>query len=207
MQLFSHPNCPQCHRVRIVMHEKDITEHDIVSFIDDPERNEDLKQVNPDATLPTFYDRGMTLREPGVIMEYLDDRFPHPPLMPVDPIGKARARVWLLGIERDLYGQLKDVCSSGSTKRGRARETVQTFLQRLTIELRQNDRKFFAGENFGMIDASLAPILWRLEECYGIPRKKTHLALWNYAKNVYDRDSFHRSLTEAERDLHRSRAR
>lgn len=188
------------------MHEKDINEQEVVSFTDDANRIEDLKTFNPEATTPTFYDRGMTLLEPSVIMEYLDDRFPHPPLMPVDPIGKARARVWLLGIERDLYDQLKDLHSQGTNKRAHAHKTVQDFLSRVANELRRNNHKYFVGDNFSLLDASLAPILWRLEVCYDVPRKN-HPSLWNYAKSVYARNSFQLSLTEAERDLHRNRSR
>ncbi len=209
MQLFSNTDCPQCHRVRIVMHEKDVGAQEIVAFTDDPdhpEHVEDLKALNPEATTPTFYDRGMTLLEPSVIMEYLDDRFPHPPLMPVDPIGKARARVWLLGIERNLYGQLKNLYSPGANKSKAARETMQGFLQRVTSELRRNGRKYFVGDNFSLLDASLAPILWRLEVCYGIPGKN-YAALWSYAKGIYARNSFQLSLTDTERDLHRARNR
>ncbi len=207
MQLFSDMDCPQCHRVRIVMYEKDITEQDLVSFIDDPAHFEDLKMLNPEATTPTFHDRGMTLLEPSVIMEYLDDRFPHPPLMPVDPIGKARARVWLLGIERNLYDQLKDLHSPGVRKLAQARQTVQDFLQRIAVELRRNGRKYFVGDSFSLLDASLAPILWRLTACYDIPQKYIHSALGSYAKDIYERDSFAYSLTEAERDLYRGRSR
>ena len=174
------------------------------AFIDDPQHREDLAVINPEQTTPTFTDRGMMLTEPRIIMEYLDDRFPHPPLMPVDPVGKARARVWLLEIERRLYGQLDDLNSPGAKKSGRARDTMRNFLIRVTAELKQREnKKFFTSDSFTLLDASLAPILWRLKS-YKIELPRSSGPLWKYAREVYARPCFQRSLTEVERDLHLS---
>ena len=158
--------------------------------------------INPDGTTPTFTDRGLTLVEPRIIMEYLDDRFPHPPLMPIDPISKARARVWLLAIERNLYAQLNDLRSPGAKKSAAARATMRNFLARVAVELKQRDKKFFTSDSFTLLDASLAPILWR-QKTYKIalPRSTNNI-LMKYAKeHLYKRPCFQHSMTEVERDL------
>ncbi len=198
MQFFSSPQCPQCQRVRVVLAEKEAQARCI--FVDDPQSCADLSVFNPDNTLPTFTDRGMTLLEPRIIMEYLDDRYPHPPLMPVDPVGKARARVWMQEVERKLYDQLEHLRSSGTKRASRARETMKDFLHQICAELKQRgDKKFFLGDNFTLLDASLTPILWRLH-LYKIDVRQR--VLWEYARKVYARQSFQRSLTDAERELH-----
>ena len=202
MLLFSSPQCPQCHRVRMVLAEKETQAR--YAFTDDPQHREDLAVINPESTTPTFTDRGMTLLEPRIIMEYLDDRFPHPPLMPVDPVGKARARVWLLEIERRLYDQLDNLHSPGARKSANARDTMRNFLIRVTAELKQREnKKFFTSDSFTLLDASLAPILWRLKS-YKIEMPRSSGPLWKYAREVYSRPCFQRSLTEVERDLHLS---
>ena len=202
MLLFSSLQCPQCHRVRMVLAEKETQAR--CAFTDDLQQREDLAVINPEMTTPTFNDRGMTLLEPRIIMEYLDDRFPHPPLMPVDPISKARARVWLLEIERCLYDQLENLRSPGAKKSAAARETMRGFLVWVTAELKQRDsKKFFTSDNFTLLDASLAPILWRLKN-YKIEMPRSSGPLWRYAREVYARPCFQRSLTEVERDLHLS---
>ena len=200
MLLFSSPQCPQCHRVRMVLAEKETQAR--YAFTSDPQQREDLAVINPEGTTPTFTDRGMTLLEPRIIMEYLDDRFPHPPLMPVDPVGKARARVWLLEIERRLYDQLDDLHSPGAKKSASARDVMRNFLIRVTAELKQREnKKFFTSDSFTLLDASLAPILWRLKS-YKIEMPRSSGPLWKYAREVYSRPCFQRSLTEVERDLH-----
>lgn len=202
MLLFSSPQCPQCHRVRMVLAEKETQAR--YAYTDESQHREDLAVINPEGTTPTFTDRGMMLTEPRIIMEYLDDRFPHPPLMPVDPVGKARARVWLLEIERRLYGQLDDLHSPGAKKSASARETMRSFLIRVTAELKQREnKKFFTSDSFTLLDASLAPILWRLKS-YKIEMPRSSGPLWKYAREVYSRPCFQRSLTEVERDLHLS---
>ncbi len=198
MILFSSPQCPQCQRVRMVLYEKEAQAS--VAYTDDPQAREDLATINPESTTPTFFDRGLTLFEPRIIMEYLDDRFPHPPLMPVDPVNKARARVWMLEIERRLYAQLDSLRSTGAKKSAVARETMRDFLALVNTELKQREKKFFMGDNFTVLDASLAPILWR-RKAYKINSKRVPSALRAYEETLYGMDCFHYTLTEAERDL------
>ena len=200
MQLYSDPLCPQCHRVRIVLAEKETQAHCVST--DDPQHQEDLMTLNPEGTTPTFIDRGLTLTYPVVIMKYLDDRFPHPPLMPVDPMGKAQARVLLHLIDNRLYDQLPSLRSRSTKTVDAARETMTDFLLMMTADLRKRGEKsFLYGDNFTLLDASMAPILWRLKCCYQIDLEK-HQSLWKYAKMLYNRVSFPRALSPAEREMH-----
>ena len=203
MQLFSEPLCPQCHRIRIVLSAKETQCR--ITFLDEPGAREDLALLNPAGTTPTFSDRNMILTEPRIIMEYLDDRFPHPPLMPVDPIGKARAREWLLGIERLLYEQLPGLRSQGKNKSAEARRKMLGFLADAATALRQRgEHQFFLGDNVTLLDASLLPILWRLQSVYrlDLPRGVRQTLLNRYAKGIYAQQLFQRSLTVDERELH-----
>ena len=119
MTLYSDPHCAQSHRVRIVLGEKDLVFN--VVNVNNSDNNEDLIALNPNNTTPTFVDRNLVLYESRVIMEYLDERFPHPPLMPVDPVIRAKTRMVLHYIEKDLYGLLGDLKSSGEKKSATAK--------------------------------------------------------------------------------------
>ena len=206
MQLFSEPQCAQSHRIRIVLAAKETQCR--VTFLDEPGAREDLAVLNPAGGTPTFSDRSMVLTEPRIIMEYLDDRFPHPPLMPVDPIGKAQAREWLLRIEQYLYAQLPGLRSQGRNKSATARRTMHEFFAMAASAWRQaGEPRFFLGENLTLLDASLAPILWRLPTVYRLelPRGPRQTLINRYAKGFYAQPLFQRSLTDAERELHLDR--
>ena len=206
MQLFSDPLCPQCHRIRIVLAAKE-TQCRITS-LDEPGARDDLAMINPAGTAPAFTDRNMVLSEPRIIMEYLDDRYPHPPLMPVDPIGKAQAREWLLGIERSLYEQLPGLRSQGKNKSAEARRTMLDFFAAAAAALRQSGEvRFFLGDNPTLLDASLAPILWRLHAVYRLelPKGARQTLINKYAKGLYAQPLFQRSLTDPERELNLGR--
>ena len=111
MTLYSDPNCAQSHRVRIVLGEKDLVFN--VVNVNQSDNNEDLIALNPNNSTPTFVDRNLVLYESRVIMEYLDERFPHPPLMPVDPVIRAKTRMVLHYIKNDLYVLLDDLKARG----------------------------------------------------------------------------------------------
>ncbi|MBH32431.1 MAG: stringent starvation protein A [Gammaproteobacteria bacterium] len=194
--LYSNPVCPQCHRVRIVLGEKDLTFN--VEDVNAGKNNEDLIALNPYNTTPTFVDRNLVLFESRVIMEYLDERFPHPPLMPVDPVVRARTRMVLHYIEKNLYSLLPDVNSSGLKKSAQAKKKLKENLI-LTIEFFQSKKYFFSDE-FSLIDCSMAPILWRLP-LYGIELPKDAKIIEKYASRVFERDSFRENLSSLEEDM------
>ena len=155
MTLYSDPNCAQSHRVRIVLGEKDLVFN--VVNVNNTDSNEDLIALNPNNTTPTFVDRNLVLYESRVIMEYLDERFPHPPLMPVDPVIRAKTRMVLHYIEKDLYGLLDDLKSSGEKKSSAAKAKLEENLM-FSLNFLQGS-KFFLSDDFSIIDCSIAPIL------------------------------------------------
>lgn len=195
MTLFSSVDCPQCHRVRIVLAEKDISV-DIVN-IDPEDKPEDLLELNPYNTVPTLIDRDLVIYEPRIMKEYLDERFPHPPLMPVDPVSRARTRLALYRVERDWYSLVNEI-EAHSDKEAEAKK----ILQELVIASADifSAKPYFLSEDFSLADATIAPILWRLEH-YGIETPASTQSLQEYMKRIFDRSSFIESLTEAELEL------
>tara|TARA_Y100000816_G_scaffold227341_1_gene172394 strand:- start:1133 stop:1735 length:603 start_codon:yes stop_codon:yes gene_type:complete len=196
MTLYSNPECPQSHRVRIVLGEKDLTFK--IQDIQNNERNEDLISLNPNHSTPTFVDRNLVLYESRVIMEYLDERFPHPPLMPVDPVVRAKTRMVLHYIERDLYGLLNDIGSSGEKKSSQAKAQFKNNLMS-AMDFFQS-KKYFLGEDFSLIDCSMAPLLWRLP-FYNIILPKNAKPLISYSEKIFDRKSFQENLSDFEQEI------
>ena len=196
MTLYSDPNSAQSHRVRIVLGEKDLIFN--VENIITGQNNEDLIALNPNNTTPTFVDRNLVLYESRVIMEYLDERFPHPPLMPVDPVIRAKTRMVLHYIEKDLYGLLDDIKSSGEKKSSAAKLKLKENLM-LSLDFIQG-KNFFLSDDFSIIDCSMAPILWRLPE-YGIELPKSAKPILKYADKLFERTSFVENLSEQEEEM------
>ena len=196
MTLYSDPNCAQSHRVRIVLGEKDLVFN--VVNVNQSDNNEDLIALNPNNSTPTFVDRNLVLYESRVIMEYLDERFPHPPLMPVDPVIRAKTRMVLHYIEKDLYGLLDDLKSSGEKKSSAAKLKLEENLM-LSLNFLQGS-KFFLSDDFSIIDCSIAPILWRLPE-YGIELPNSGKPILKYADRIFERQSFFENLSEQEEEI------
>ncbi len=164
MTLFSSPTCFHSHRARLVMAEKSIS-IDVID-VDPANLPEDLLDLNPYHSVPTLVDRDLVLYDSRVIIEYLDERFPHPPLMPVDPVTRAQFRLALFRIETDWYTQAK-LIDNAADKRSATRarkvltESILASAQVFAI------KKFFLSDEFSLVDCSIAPILWRLP-LYGI---------------------------------------
>lgn len=196
MTLFSAQDCPQCHRARIVLAEKDIT----VDIIDiDPENKPDeLMDLNPYNSVPTLVERDLVLYEPRIIMEYLDERFPHPPLMPVDPVSRARSRLALYRVERDWYSLLDDMQHGGEKKQARARKALKEMLVASAEVF--GARPFFLSDEFSLVDATIAPILWRLK-FMGIELPTAAQPVTDYMERIFTRDSFIASLTQQEAEM------
>jgi len=197
MTLFSSPTDPQSHRTRIVLAEKGIG-IDIVSV--GPGRfPEDLLDLNPYHSMPTLVDRDLVLYDARVIMEYLDERFPHPPLMPVDPVSRAQFRLALFRIERDWYGLVQRIEQEPDRKeQGKLRKVLRdTLLQSAEIF---KVRPFFLSDEFSLVDASIAPILWRLPH-YDIDLPPQAQPLLKYASLVFSRPAFRASLSQAEQEM------
>ncbi len=195
MTLFSDASCPQSHRVRMVLAEKGITV-DIVN-VDPDNLPEDLIDLNPYQSVPTLMDRELVLYDPQVIVEYLDERFPHPPLMPVDPVSRARSRLALYRIEKDWYSLMADL-EKGEKTAAKARKALRDSLASSAEVFAA--KPFFLSDDFSLVDASLAPIMWRLKH-YRIDLPAQARPVLDYAERLFARDSFQASLTEAEREM------
>ena len=198
MTLFSAPDEPASHRTRIVLAEKDV-EIEIVSVT--PGRfPEDLLDLNPDHSLPTLVDRDLVLYDSRIICEYLDERFPHPPLMPVDPVSRAQFRLALHRIERDWYGLASRLdkqgpdCADAPRLRGELRDLVVQTVDFVRA------KPYFVSDELSLVDVTIAPILWRLPR-YRIDLPKEATPLLKYANLLFSRPAFRLSLSAQEREM------
>ncbi len=199
MVFYSDGNDHYSQRVRLVLAEKGVA----VEIVDVEKGNmpEDLAELNPYNSLPTLVDRDLVLYESSVIMEYLDERFPHPPLLPVYPVARAQSRLFMYRIQRDWCGYVDTIVA------GRSKDTV---IDRARKELRESliaiapifgEKAFFMSEEFTLVDCCLGPILWRLP-VLGIELPPKHgKPIHNYMDNLFSRESFQASLSEAELDM------
>jgi len=196
MVLYSDPECIHSHRVRVVMAEKDIA-----ADIEDTHPgslNEAIVAVNPNGTLPAMIDRGLALYDAKVINDYLDERYPHPPLLPIDPVSRARTRLALHRIDVDWYALLPALTAADSSRR-------QWAAQELADSLTASAGVFaampyFLSEDYSILDATLAPLLWRLPQ-YGIVLPSAAKPVSDYAERIFTRKGFQASLSEAEKAL------
>jgi RNA polymerase-associated protein len=197
MTLFSAPGDPWSHRTRIVLAEKGIG-IDIVSV--EPGRlPEDLLDLNPYHSVPTLVDRDLVLYDSRVIVEYLDERFPHPPLMPVDPVTRAQFRLALYRIERDWYGLVQQIEQEPDKKQlPRLRKMLRDTLLASTDLFKV--KPFFLSDEFSLVDATIAPVLWRLP-VYEIDLPPQAQPIIKYAAQVFARPGFRDSLSDAEREM------
>lgn len=200
MTFYSDGNSHYSHRVRIVLAEKGVT----VDVIE-AERNslpEALADLNPYNSLPTLVDRDLVLYESKVMMEYLDERFPHPPLLPVYPVARGASRQFIYRIERD-WCSLVDLIANG-TESAKVVETARKELREglLAIAPIFAEKPFFMNDEFTLVDCCLAPILWRLPELgVDITTTKQSKPLLDYMDMLFERESFQASLSEQERDM------
>ena len=196
MSLFSSASCPQSHRVRVVLAEKGITVE--IVEVDNNHKPEDLIDLNPYNTVPTLVDRELVLYDPRAIMEYLDERFPHPPLMPVDPVSRARTRLALYRIEHDWYDLTQALESRGEKTASKARKQLRDSLTSSAEVFAA--KPYFLSDEFSLVDASILPILWRLPN-YEVELPRQAKAVMDYAKRMFERESFQASLSETEREM------
>ena len=195
MTLYSDPTCPYSHRTRLVVAEKGIG----VDVVDaQPGRlPEDLIDLNPYNSLPTLVDRDLVLYDSRVIMEYLDERFPHPPLLPVDPVSRAKTRLVLYRIESDWYSLLPDLGSRSEKRVAKARKALADGLQASGEVF--SAMPFFLSAELSLVDCCLAPLLWRLP-LYGV-ELPARSPVRDYTKRMFARPAFQESLSEAEREM------
>ena len=199
MTLFSDNNSHYSHRVRIVLAEKGVT----VDLIESDNGNTpaELGDLNPYNTMPTLVDRDLVLYESKVMMEYLDERFPHPPLLPVYPVARAESRLYMYRIERDWCALVDAIQNSRS----------ENVVSKSAKELRESlmgiapifaEKPYFMSEEFTLVDCCLAPILWRLPALgVDIRPSKQSKPLLAYMDRLFSRESFQESLSIQEREI------
>jgi stringent starvation protein A len=199
MVFYSDGNDHYSQRVRLVLAEKGVA----VDIIDVDPNNmpEDLAGLNPYNSLPTLVDRDLVLYESTVIMEYLDERFPHPPLLPVYPVARAQSRLFVYRIQRDWCVSV-DLIIAGKAKDSvidKARKELRESL--ISISPIFSEKPYFMSDEFTLVDCCVAPILWRLPVMgIELPAKQSKPML-DYMDRIFDRDSFQASLSEAELDM------
>ena len=196
MRLYSGTTCPYSHRCRIVLFEKGM-DFEVID-VDLMNKSEDVATINPYNKVPVLVERDLVLYEANIINEYIDERFPHPQLMPPDPVMRGRARLLLHRFEQELYSQV-DLIEHGVTKsidkaRSVIRDNLTQFAQILTKQ------KFLLGDEFSMLDVAIAPLLWRLDY-YGIQMGKDAAPLMKYAERLFSRQGFIDALTASERAM------
>lgn len=197
MTLFSDTVDIYSHQVRIVLAEKGVGVE--INYTEASNLPEDLFELNPYGTVPTLVDRELVLYEAHIIMEYLDERFPHPPLMPVYPVSRGRSRLMMHRIKSDWYS-IADRILRGEGDLETQREDLRE--QILALAPLFAEQPYFMSEEFSLVDCYLAPLLWRLPllqiELNGAGSRE----IKTYMNNVFERESFKASLTDQEREIH-----
>lgn len=196
MTLFSKADDPWSHRTRIVLAEKSI--HVETIDVHDGNLPEDLLDLNPYNTVPTLVDRDLVLYDSRVIIEYLDERFPHPPLMPVDPVARAQFRVALYRIEKDWYSLAQQIEDQSDKKQGlKARKILRESILASAEVFKA--KPYFLSDEFSLVDATIAPILWRLA-AWEIDLIQAP-AISRYANLIFSRPAFRQSLSRIEQEM------
>ena len=200
MILYSDRDNHYSHRVRIVLAEKDIT-CEIREF-DTEDVSDEILAMSNTHQLPILVDRDLNLSDTGVIMEYLDERFPHPPLLPVYPVSRASCRELMLRIDREWCPLVDQILNSRMTKKKEMQVKEELVQQLATISPTFKEFAFFMNEDFTLVDCYLAPIMWRLPSMgINLPYNKHLKPLLDYQAKLFDRPGFNDSLTTIERDL------
>jgi len=197
MVLYSDTTCPIGHCVRIVLAEKDINVE--VNFVKDDEIPEVLSDLNPYNSILTLIDRDLILYDAQIIMEYLDERFPHPPLMPVDPVSRAGNRQLRYRVMRDLYSLIDDLNSENEIAAANARKDLRDHLTAIAPVFSQ--KPYFMSDEYSLVDCCMAPLLWRIEH-YGIKLPGSAKIIDEYAERLFERKAFQESISEQEREYH-----
>ena len=196
MVLYSDTVNPVGHSVRIVLAEKDINVD--IRYIQGNELPEDLAELNPYNTVLTLIDRDLVLYDEQIIMEYLDERFPHPPLLPVDPVSRANNRQLRFRVMRDLYRQVEQLTAEDEIAAANARKEIRDNLTAIASIFSQ--KPFFMSDEYSLVDCCLAPLLWRLDH-YGIKLPLSAKVINEYARRMFDRDAFKLSLSLWEKEI------
>lgn len=196
MTLYSGTTCPYSQRCRIVLFEKgmDFQVVDVDLF----NKPEDLAVINPYGKVPALAERDLVLYEANIINEYIDERFPHPQLMPPDPVARARARLFLHRFEQELFAYIPAIESGVAKAADKARQAIRDNLTQISpLFVKQ---KYMLGDEYSMLDVAIAPLLWRLDH-YGIQMGKDAAPLMKYAERLFSRPAYFEAMTPSEKAM------
>src|ERR1041384_2289909 len=196
MTLYSGTTCPFSQRCRIVLYEKGM-DFQIVD-VDLFNKPEDLAVMNPYNKVPVLVERDLILYESNIINEYIDERFPHPQLMPADPVMRARARLFLFNFEVELFAHIDTLDHGNQKQQDKVRQHIADRLTELAPVFQK--QKYMLGDEFSMLDVAISPLLWRLDH-YDIQLPKQAAPLMKYAERLFSRPAYIEALTSAERGM------
>ena len=198
MTLYSGTTDPYSHRCRIVLYEKGMDFQ--VIDVDLANKPEDLAVINPHNQVPVLVERDLVLQQANIINEYIDERFPHPQLMPADPVMRARARLFLHNFEEQLFSHIADIGSGNSKAAEKARATIRDNLTQIVPLFSRQE--YILGDEFSMLDVAIATLLWRLGH-YGIELPKQAAPLLKYAERIFSRPAYIEAMTPSEKAMRR----
>ena len=198
MTLYSGTTDPYSHRCRIVLYEKGMDFQ--VIDVDLANKPEDLAVINPHNQVPVLVERDLVLQQANIINEYIDERFPHPQLMPADPVMRARARLFLYNFEEQLFSHIADIGSGNAKATDKARTTIRDNLTQIVPLFSRQE--YILGDEFSMLDVAIAPLLWRLGH-YGIELPKQAAPLLKYAERIFSRPAYIEAMTPSEKAMRR----
>ena len=199
MTLFTSPTCMMSHCARLVVCEKGVPAE--IEFFDQNNPPEDLLELNPYGNSPTFVERDLVLYDARIIMEYLDERFPHPALHQMDPVSRANARMRINRIDKEWYPMLEEVLLHGDKKAAKAKKMLRESLMAAAPAFEAHT--FFCSEEYSLIDCTMAPFLWRLPSI-GIDIASLGKGITAYANRLFARKAFQESLSREEKDMMQS---
>src|SRR6266849_2656716 len=194
MVLYSGTTCPFSHRCRFVLFEKGMDFE--IRDVDLYNKPEDISVMNPYGQVPILVERDLILYESNIINEYIDERFPHPQLMPADPVMRARARLFLFRFEQELFNHVQTLESGNQKQQDRARQHVADQLTQMAPVFTK--QKYMLGDESSMLDVAISPLLWRLDH-YGVSLPKAAVPLMKYAERLFSRPAFIEALTPSEK--------
>lgn len=202
MVLYSGTTCPFSQRSRLVLFEKgmDFEIRDVDLF----NKPEDINVMNPYGQVPILVERDLILYESNIINEYIDERFPHPQLMPADPVQRARARLFLFNLEKEVFVHVSVLENRSPKGQERAQEKARAAIRDRLTQLAPIflKNKYWLGEDFSMLDVAIAPLLWRLDH-YGIELPKTAAPVQKYGERIFSRPAYIEALTPSEKVMRR----